>query len=226
MEDPKVAELLSPQGVFGCKRLCLDSGYFETFNQPNVKLVDVAATPIESITRQGIQVKGQKFEFDMLVIATGFDAITGALLRMDIKGRDKISLRDKWSEGPKTYLGLATAGFPNLFLVTGPGSPSVLSNMVPSIEQHVEWISDCLQYLRTQGKTEIEADRNAENAWVDHVNEVASQTLRYNCSSWYLGANIPGKPRVFMPYIGGMPAYVKKCDAVAAAGYEGFRVAG
>ena len=133
-----MAELLSPQGVFGCKRLCLDSGYFETFNRPNVKLVDVSATPIESITRQGIHVNGHKYEFDILVIATCFDAMTGALLRMDIKGRDKITLRDKWDKGPKTYLGLATTSFPNLFLVTGPGSPSVLSNMVPSIEQHVE----------------------------------------------------------------------------------------
>ena len=226
VEDPKVAELLSPQGVFGCKRLCLDSGYFETFNRPNVKLVNVGATPIESITRQGIRVNGHEYEFDMLVIATGFDAMTGALLRMDIKGRDKITLRDKWDEGPKTYLGLATAGFPNLFLVTGPGSPSVLSNMVPSIEQHVEWISDCLEYLRNQKMTEIEADKSAENAWVDHVDEVAGKTLRYQCNSWYLGANISGKPRVFMPYIGGMPSYVEKCNTVAANGYEGFKITG
>ena len=219
-----MAELLSPQGVFGCKRFCLDSGYFETFNPPNVKLVDVSATPIESITRQGIHVNGHKYEFDILVIATCFDAMTGALLRMDIKGRDKISLRDKWGEGPKTYLGLATAGFPNLFLVTGPGSPSVLSNMVPSIEQHVEWISDCLEYLRDQKKTEIEANKCAENAWVDHVDEIAGKTLRYQCNSWYFGTNISGKPGVFMPYIGGMPSYVEKCETVAANGDERFKI--
>ena len=147
--------------MFGCKRLCLDSGCLETFNRYNVKLVDVGATPIKSITRQGIRISGHEFEFDMLVIATGFDAMTGALLRMDIKGRDKISLKDKWDEGPKTYLGLATAGFPNLFLITGPGSPSALSNMVPSIEQHVEWISDYLEYFRDQEMTEIEVDESA-----------------------------------------------------------------
>ena len=222
--DPSVADLLMPNDIIGCKRLCLDSDYFETYNRPNVKLVDVSATPIEAITPQAVRVAGQYHLIDALVLATGFDAMTGALLRIDIQGRDGVTLEKKWEAGPQTYLGLATAEFPNLFLVTGPGSPSVLSNMMPSIEQHVEWISDCLEFMRSRSVKEIEADKKAEDNWMAHVNEVAGKTLRYYCRSWYLGSNMPGKPRVFMPYIGGMPAYIKKCDAVAATNYQGFRL--
>jgi cation diffusion facilitator CzcD-associated flavoprotein CzcO len=224
VDDPSVAELLCPDNVIGCKRLCLDTDYYQTFNRDNVRLVDVRTTPIETITCDGVQVAGDVHKIDALVLATGFDAMTGALTRIDIRGRGGNLLADKWRGGPRTYLGLATAGFPNLFIVTGPGSPSVLSNMLPTIEQHVEWISDCIERLREQGANEIEADSGAEDNWVDHVNDVAAKTLRVKCDSWYLGANIPGKPRVFMPYIGGMPAYRQKCDEVASSGYDGFRI--
>ena len=226
VKDPELSNLLSPHDILGCKRLCLDSGYFQTFNKPHVNLVDISSNPITSITHDGLLVNKREYEIDALVMATGFDAMTGALNRINIEGRQGINLSEKWRAGPRTLLGLATAGFPNLFLVTGPGSPSVLSNMIPSIEQHVEWISDCLDYLRNMGSSEIEAELSAENSWVDHVNEVASKTLRYKCSSWYLGANIPGKPRIFMPYIGGMPTYIEKCETVAARGYEGFTIVG
>jgi cyclohexanone monooxygenase len=222
VKDPDVAERLSPSNVIGCKRLCVDTGYWETFNRSNVTLVDVSDEPIERVTATGLRAKGRDYAFDCLVLATGFDAMTGALLRVDIRGRGGVSLQDKWKEGPKTYLGLTIAGFPNLFTITGPGSPSVLTNMLPSIEQHVEWIADCIEYMRSRGATLIEATGEAEEAWVGHVGEVAGVTLRSSCSSWYIGANIPGKPRVFMPYIGGFPAYVERCEAVVRNGYEGF----
>jgi cyclohexanone monooxygenase len=224
VKDPELADKLAPNNVIGCKRLCVDTGYWETFNLPHVTLVDVGDEPIERITAHGLRAKGKDYTFDCLVLATGFDAMTGALLRVDIRGRDGQSLQDKWKEGPKTYLGLTMAGFPNLFTITGPGSPSVLTNMLPSIEQHVEWIADCIEYIRSRGATLIEADAAAEEAWVGHVGETAGGTLRATCSSWYLGANIPGKPRVFMPYIGGFPAYIERCEAVVKAGYEGFAV--
>jgi cyclohexanone monooxygenase len=223
VRDPAVAEALSPTQVVGCKRLCADSGYYETFNRPNVTLVDVGASPIEAITPHGLRTKSAEYALDCLVFATGFDAMTGALLAIDLRGRGGRTLREKWSEGPRTYLGLGTAGFPNLFLITGPGSPSVLSNMVPSIEQHVDWIAGCIGYLREHGVARIEATEEAEAAWVAHVNEVANTTLYPSCNSWYLGANVPGKPRVFMPYLG-FPPYVRKCNEVAAKGYEGFAV--
>jgi cyclohexanone monooxygenase len=221
VRDPAVAEKLSPRQVIGCKRLCVDTGYFATFNRPNVSLVDVSETPIEAITPRGVRVAGVEYEVDAIVFATGFDAMTGALLAVDIRGSDGRTLRDKWAAGPRTYLGLLTAGFPNLFIITGPGSPSVLANMVPAVEQHASWISDCLAYLRDQGIARIDAESAAEDAWVGHVNDVASLTVFPSCNSWYLGANVPGKPRVFMPYIG-FPAYVAKCNEVAAKGYEGF----
>jgi len=170
-------------------------------------LIDVSDEPIEAITPAGIQVKGQDYAVDAIVFATGFDAMTGALLKIDIRGTGGQALKDKWREGPKTYLGLGIAGFPNLFTITGPGSPSVLTNMLPSIEQHVEWIADCIGYLRDHGFARIEAQAEAEESWVAHVREVAGGSLRSTCSSWYIGANVPGKPRVFMPYIGGFPAY-------------------
>jgi cation diffusion facilitator CzcD-associated flavoprotein CzcO len=221
--DPKVAAMLSPQDLVGCKRLCSDSGYFETFNRPNVTLVDVKSASIEAITPSGLRTTKEEYAFDDLILATGFDAMTGALTRIDIRGVGGTRLAERWAEGPLTYLGLSTVGFPNLFMVTGPGSPSVLSNMVVSIEQHVEWIADCIAHLRARGLSRIEPTPEAQRAWVSHVNEVADTTLFPRCNSWYLGANVPGKPRVFMPYLG-FPQYVEKCDQVAAAGYEGFRL--
>jgi cyclohexanone monooxygenase len=169
-----------------------------------------------------VRAKGRDYAFDCLVLATGFDAMTGALLKVDIRGRGGITLKERWSEGPKTYLGLTIAGFPNLFTITGPGSPSVLTNMLPSIEQHVDFIADCLEALRARGAKVIEPTEDAQEAWVGEVGNSASITLRSTCSSWYVGANIPGKPRVFMPYIGGLPAYIEACEAVVAEGYRGF----
>ena len=221
VRDPTTAKVLSPKQRIGCKRLCLDTGYFETFNRSNVTLVDVSARPIEEITARGVRAGGREFELDSLVFATGFDAMTGTLLKIDVRGRGGVTLAQKWAAGPRTYLGLGIAGFPNLFTVSGPGSPSVLTNMIVSIEQHVDWIADCIAHVRGRGLSRIEATPDAEAAWVDHVNAVADKTLYPGCNSWYLGANVPGKPRQFMPLIG-FPAYVEKCDAVAAAGYEGF----
>jgi cyclohexanone monooxygenase len=221
VRDPAVAERLSPKQVLGCKRLCVDTGYYATFNRPNVTLVDVSETPIEAITPRGLKVNGVEHEVDCIVYATGYDAMTGALASIDIRGSGGRSLREKWAAGPRTYLGIGTAGFPNLFIITGPGSPSVLSNMVPAVEQHANWIGACLAYLRAKGLNRIEATVAAEDAWVEHVNELASLTLYPSCNSWYLGANVPGKPRVFMPYLGFGP-YVARCDEVAASGYEGF----
>jgi cyclohexanone monooxygenase len=222
VRDPAVAEALSPKNTIGCKRLCVDIGYFETFNQPNVTLVDVSQSPIEQITRQGIRANGEEYKVDAIVFATGFDAMTGALLKIDIRGRGGQTLKEKWSEGPRTYLGVAMAGFPNLFTITGPGSPSVLTNMLPTIEQHVEWVADILAHMRAHHLGLAEPSVEAEEDWGAHADEVAGRTLRYTCNSWYLGVNIPGKPRVFMPYIGGFPKYVQKCNEVAANGYDGF----
>ncbi|SHN18535.1 flavin-containing monooxygenase [Cryptosporangium aurantiacum] len=221
--DPATADLLTPRDhPIGTKRICVDSGYYATFNRNNVTLVDLRATPIERLTPGGLRVGGQEYAVDSIVFATGFDAMTGAVLRMDIRGRDARTIQEKWSGGPTTYLGLAVAGFPNLFLIAGPGSPSVISNAFLSIEQHVDWIGDCLVMMRDQGLATIEAEPEAEAAWVDHVNEVADRTLYVKADSWYLGANVPGKPRMFMPYIGGVSRYRKRCDAVAATDYEGF----
>jgi len=222
VRDPAVADLLTPKYTIGCKRLCVDTGYYETFNRDNVTLVDVGGKPIERITPDGVSVDGQVYDVDAIVFATGFDAMTGALLRIDIRGAAGEPLKAKWQDGPRTYLGLALAGFPNLFTITGPGSPSVISNMLPSIEQHVDWITDCIEYMRGHGLRRIEAQRDAEDAWVAHVGEVAERSLRSTGDSWYVGANVPGKPRVYMPYIGGVPVYAEKCEQVAAAGYEGF----
>ena len=223
--DKAVAEILSPQQVVGCKRLCADSNYYETYNRTNVTLVDISGDPIECITANGLRAKGQEFEFDCLVFATGFDAMTGALFNMDIRGRGSLALREKWSAGPRTYLGLTTASFPNFFTISGPGSPSVLTNMLPSIEQHVDWIADCVAYLHDNDYACIEPSIAAEDAWVDHVNAVADSTLYPMCNSWYLGSNVPGKPRVFMPYVG-FPPYVEKCNEVVAKDYEGFELGG
>ncbi len=224
VRDPETARKLMPTDVIGCKRLCVDTGYFETYNRPNVRLIDIVEQPIREIVESGVAVEGEEIEADAVVFATGFDAMTGALKRIDIRGRDGLPLRDAWEAGPRSYLGLAVNGFPNLFTITGPGSPSVLTNMMPSIEQHVEWVSDCIEALRGRGATVIEAERAAQDGWVGHVNDLADASLRSTCSSWYVGANIAGKPRVFMPYIGGYPAYAARCAEIAAAGYEGFAI--
>ena len=223
VEDPETAEKLVPRDhPFSSKRALIDTNYFETYNRDNVTLVDIRHAPIEEITPTGLRTAGDEYELDIIVFATGFDAMTGTFFKMDIRGRDGLQLKEKWAEGPKTYLGVATAGFPNMFMITGPGSPSVLSNMPVSIEQHVEWISGFIENLRERDVNAVEADGAAEIAWVDHVNELAGETMFMLADSWYLGANIPGKPRVFMPYPGGVGAYREKCDEVTASGYDGF----
>jgi len=187
--------------------------------------VSVKDNPIEQITPRGLITGAQEFEFDMLIFATGFDAMTGTLLKIDIEGRDGITLAEKWAEGPKTYLGLCIEGFPNLFTVSGPGSPSVLSNMIITIEQHINWIMDCLDAMSQRSASMIEATLEAETNWVRSGNEIAAGTLFPTCNSWYLGANVPGKPRIFMPYVGGFPNYVAVCQQVADQDYPGFSFA-
>jgi len=224
VNDPATAELLADiDHPYAAKRPPIDTGYFETFNRENVSLVSVRATPIERIVPAGIRTTETEYPLDIIVFATGFDAMTGPLLRLDIRGRDGLSLREAWATGPRTYLGLQVVGFPNLFTITGPGSPSVLTNMPVAIEQHVEWITDCIAHLRTKGATRIEPAAEAVDNWVAQVNTAANATLLPQASSsWYLGANVPGKPRVFMPYAGGMARYRAICDEVAANGYQGF----
>ncbi len=227
VRDPETAEMLAPKTYpYGTKRPCLDTNYYETFNLPHVRLIDLQKTPITTITETGIETSDESFEFDAIVFATGFDAMTGAIVAVDITGRDGVSLKEKWSHGPKTYLGLMIAGFPNLFTVTGPGSPSVLSNMMVSIEQHVDWISDCLVELRTRGFDVIEPTETAETGWVQHVNDFADLTLFPQANSWYMGANVPGKPRVFLPYIGGVDTYRSVCEEVVSRDYLGFDMQG
>jgi cyclohexanone monooxygenase len=221
VDDPALAEKLVPTTPMGCKRLCVDTDYYEIYNEDHVSLIDLNETPIAKIDGNAIVTGDERHEVDAIVLATGFDAMTGAVMNIDVRGQQGQSLQDKWSAGPKAYLGLATAGFPNLFLVTGPGSPSVLSNMLPSIEQHVEWISDCIEYMNAHQHRTIDPKPSAEDAWVAHVNEVANTSVYPGCNSWYLGANVEGKTRVFMPYLG-VPPYVEKCNEVVAAGYEGF----
>ncbi len=226
VRDRETAKLLQPENYpFGSKRLCVDTDYYATFNRPNVALVDISSGGIEEILPNAVRASGGDYEIDALVLATGFDAMTGSVAKIDIRGRGGMTLKQKWAEGPKTYLGLMSEGFPNLFVITGPGSPSVLSNMIVSIEQHVDWIADCVAFMHEQGRTTIEATRDAEEKWVAHVNEVAQMTLYPQANSWYMGANIPGKPRIFMPYIGGVGAYRRICDEVAAKGYRGFTMA-
>jgi cyclohexanone monooxygenase len=225
--DPEVAELLCPRGYpVGAKRLCQSDDYYAMFNRPNVSLVDIRSAPIESVYPGGLKTTSDSYELDALVFATGFDALTGALFAMDIRGVAGLPLRSAWATGAAAYLGVAAAGFPNMFVITGPGSPAVFSNVVLSIEQHVDWVRDCIAWLRARGHTTIEPTADAQRAWMSHVSEVANATLFPKADSWYVGANIPGKPRVFTSYVGGCGPYRAKCDAVAAAGYEGFRVAG
>ena len=228
VKDPSTAAKLSNfDHPYAAKRPPIDTDYFETFNRDNVELVDVRADPIERITQKGIRTRSKEYPLDIIVFATGFDGMTGSLLRIDIRGRGGVPLTKEWAAGPRNYLGLQVAGFPNMFTITGPGSPSVLCNMPVAIEQHVEWITDCIAHMRSQGVTRIEPTNDAVDSWVDEVNRAASATLLPQAKhSWYLGANIPGKPLVFMPYAGGMAHYRKICAEVAAKGYEGFRFSG
>ena len=226
VRDPGTAAKLSDiDHPYAAKRPPIDTGYFECFNRDNVALVDIKAAPIERITARGVRTRDTEYPLDVIVFATGYDAMTGPLLRMDIRGRDGMPLADAWAAGPRTYLGLQVAGFPNLFTVTGPGSPSVLCNMPVAIEQHVEWISDCIAHMRRHGLQRIEATSEAVESWVAEVNAAAEATLLPLAKhSWYLGANVPGKPRVFMPYAGGMAHFRQICADVAARNYEGFRL--
>lgn len=223
VHDSQLAdELIPTDHPIGTKRIVTDSGYFETFNRDNVTLVNLRKTPIEKIVGNGIDTTGAHFDLDVIVFATGFDAMTGTLARIDIRGRGGRTLVDEWSAGPRTYLGLTSNGFPNMFMTTGAGSPSVLANMVLGAEQHVDWIANCIVYLDTHGATSIEATAGSVDDWVAECNEKAAGTLFPTANSWYMGANIPGKPRVFMPYIGGFGNYGKVLDDVATAGYKGF----
>ena len=220
--DPQTADDLCPSYPIGTKRPCLDTGYYDTYNRDDVHLVNLQRTPLVEVTEKGIRTSEKEYEVDAIVYATGFDAMTGSLTGVDIRGRDGASLREAWSAGPRTYLGLGSAGFPNLFMITGPGSPSVLSNMVVSIEQHVDWVVAAVRHLDEHGLSTIEPSLEAQDTWVDHVNEVAGYTLYPTANSWYMGANVPGKARVFMPYAGGVGAYRKTCDDVVRDGYRGF----
>jgi len=225
VKDPEVAERLSPRDhPFATKRICLDSDYFETFNRPNVELVDIRATPIERITRDGVKTSQAEYPVDLLIFATGFDAMTGPLLAMNIRGAGGLKLEDAWKDGPSTYLGLMMAGFPNLFTVNGPGSPSVLANMIPTIEQHVDWIADCIAHMGAAGLQRIDAEPPAQDAWAHEVQAVANQTLYPRARSWYMGDNVNGKPRMFLAYVGGFADYAARCDEIARDGYPGFRL--
>ena len=225
VRDPAKAAVLTPQGYgIGGKRICVDTNYYETFNRENVTLVDIRTDPIVRMTAHGLRTRSAEHALDVLVLAIGFDAMTGALLRVNITGRGGHRLQDHWRDGPKSYLGLSIAGFPNLFVITGPGSPSVFANMVTSIEQHVDSISDCIASMKRDHRRTIEATPEAENAWFLHVNEVGSRTMLAKAgNSWYVGANVPGKPRVVMPYMGGAATYMEKIESVARENYSGFR---
>jgi cation diffusion facilitator CzcD-associated flavoprotein CzcO len=226
VQDPALAEALMPRSFpWGTKRPCVDTNYYETFSRDNVTLMDLRSEPLEEIVTSGVRTSQGTHEVDMIVFATGFDAMTGALNAIDIRGRDGAALRDLWADGPCTYLGIGVAGFPNLFLITGPGSPSVFANMVIAAEQHVDWIADAIEHLHQSGLRSIEPTPEAQEDWVAHVAEIAGMTLVSQANSWYMGANVPGKPRVFMPYLGGFGPYQQRCDEIAAAGYEGFALA-
>lgn len=223
VRDPATAERLCPTHTIGCKRLCVDSGYYATYNRPNVALVDISQHPIDAITATGLRTGGRDYEFDTLVLATGFDAITGTLMRMDLRGQGGVRIQDKWTPGPLNYLGLMTQGFPNMFHVAGAGSTSAFTVVTVSIEHHVNWIGECIRWLDAHGHRRIEPTAQAEADWVAHVTKVAEGTVMLSCNSWYLGANIPGKSRMFMPLVG-FPAYAQKCAEVAQSGYPGFAV--
>jgi cyclohexanone monooxygenase len=224
VKNPDVAERLVPKDhAIGTKRICVDTDYYATFNRRNVELVDVRRDPIVGIGPTQLQTRERSFDVDRIVFATGYDAVTGSLIRIDIRGRDGVKLADRWRDGPRTYLGLTIVGFPNLFTITGPGSPSVLTNVIMAIEQHVEWVSECIAHMKRIGVKLIEATRDAEDDWGLQVEAVARATLFADANSWYTGANIPGKPRVFLPYVGGLGVYTEICSKIAAAGYTGFQ---
>ncbi|MDA8046144.1 MAG: NAD(P)/FAD-dependent oxidoreductase [Actinomycetota bacterium] len=221
--DPAVAEALCPTDhPIATKRICLDTDYYATYNRANVTLVDLEKTPIERVTPTAITTTDGEFEVDDIVFATGFDAVTGALLRMDVRGAGDLALADVWANGPETYLGLMVSGFPNMFTITGPLSPSVLANVMVAIAHHVEWIGDCIGYMADHGYDCIEAAPEAQAEWTEEVQRIADGTLFPLANSWYNGDNIPGKPRRFLAYIGGFPAYASRCEEVVKAGYEGF----
>lgn len=226
VEDPKVLEMLMPDYPIGCKRIVLDTEYFQTYNRDNVTLVDVKDHPIEEITEKGIVTNGVEYELDCIIFATGYDAMTGALTRIDIRGRNGQTVKEAWQDGPKAFLGMTVDGFPNMFTMCGPGSPSVLANVITHIEQNVEWVSDLMAYMREQGKASVEVKGEAQESWSAHVAELGDASLFAQCNSWYVGANIPGKPRVFLAYAGGFPAYTDKCDEIAANGYPEFNLTG
>jgi cyclohexanone monooxygenase len=222
VRDPEVAQRLCPTHPIGCKRLCVDTGYYATYNRRNVTLVDVSRAPIERITTRGVVTGGREHAADMLVLATGFDAFTGPLTCIDLRGRNGVHIRDRWAAGPVNYLGLGVAGFPNLFNLVGAGSPSAFTSVIVAIEQHIDWIADCVSWMQARGHTTIEPSEEAESHYVALMHAIAQQTIFLSCNSWYLGANIPGKPRLFMPMAGGFPMYAERCAAVARDGYAGF----
>jgi cyclohexanone monooxygenase len=222
VKDPQTARLLSPSQPIGCKRMCLSDSYYATYNRSNVRLLDISRTGIEEVTEGGIVAGGRETPLDALVLATGFDAITGALKSIDITGRGGETIARKWQDGPRAYLGLMSAGFPNLFTIVGPGGASPLGNVLVLIEHHVGWIGDCLAHLARAGKSLIEPDPQSEDAWVAELLEIAGRTIYLSCNSWYMGSNIEGKPRIFMPYSGGFPAYSERCAEIARNGYVGF----
>jgi cyclohexanone monooxygenase len=224
VDDPVVADLLTPKTRIGCKRLCVDTGYYETYNLDHVTLVDISTTPIERVTPAGLCVDGREYVVDSIVFATGFDAMTGSLLRIDIRGRNGRTLADAWEHGPRNYLGFSVVDFPNLFVITGPLTPAALTNVIVSIEHNVDFIADCISHMRTNDFVSIEATETAQDAWTEHVAAIASFTVYPSCNSWYLGSNIPGKPRVFTTLLG-FPPYVERCNEVVANGYEGFALA-
>jgi cation diffusion facilitator CzcD-associated flavoprotein CzcO len=228
VKDPETAASLVPDHPFACKRPIIDQGYYEAFNRDNVTLVDLRAAPIRAVTPSGIRTDQRSYDLDVIVYATGFDAMTGALSRIDIRGRDGLSLSEFWAtEGPLSYLGLAVAGFPNLFTIQGPGSPSAATNFVAALEQHVDWIGDCITHLRSNGIRTIEALSTAQQEWIDHTTSLVAPTVLVHpsCNSWYNGGNVPGKKRMYMGYTGGIPEYRRRCDEIAAAGYTGFKLA-
>ena len=223
VNDPEVAEKLLPKTFpFGTKRLCLDTGYYATFNRDNVSLVDIRETPIERITKAGIMTTDAEYPFDLIVFATGFDAVTGPLFALSLTGVGGVTLKEAWKDGPQSYLGLMVSGFPNLFTVNGPSSPSALTNMLQAIEHHVDWIVDCIAFAETNGFAGVDADEEAQIAWAHEVANMADKTLYTKANSWYMGANVPGKPRVFLMYIGGLDNYVNRCDQIVQGGYIGF----
>jgi cyclohexanone monooxygenase len=225
VRDRETAEKLVPTGYpIAAKRPVLDTDYFETFNLPHVRLVDVKQTPISRITPTGIEVGDHHYPLDVIIFATGYDAVSGAFAAIDIRGRNGVRLVDRWHDGPEAYLGLGIAGFPNLFTVNGPCNPALLTNVPVSIEHDVEWISDCIAHAEREGYTAVEPTAQAQADWVQHVADALEGTLFLLADSWWLGANIPGKPRRFMMYVGGHAEFRERCDAIAAAGYEGFEL--